>query len=169
MRHLTGVDLNKEMAKEARDRGCYDRIVVGDAECILHEDNEDEENAGVAYDFVFACDMFAFIGDLRPMFNTVRRSLEGGGGTFAFSAEIVNESLDESNHGEEDAGFVMQSCARFAHKRWYIRSLLDEFGFEATLVDRVDRLETARWKGCVRGADGAIVALILDWGFVRAS
>ncbi|KAL9186033.1 hypothetical protein ACHAXT_005271 [Thalassiosira profunda] len=125
VRHLTGVDLNKEMAKEARDRGCYDRIVVGDAECILHKDNED------AYDFVFACDMFAFIGDLRPMFNTVRRSLEGGGGTFAFSAEIVNESLDESNHGEEDAGFVMQSCARFAHKRWYIRSLLDEFGFEA--------------------------------------
>mmetsp|Transcript_9676 Transcript_9676/g.17518 ORF Transcript_9676/g.17518 Transcript_9676/m.17518 type:complete len:521 (+) Transcript_9676:386-1948(+) len=118
--NLTGVDLNPEMAKEARDRGCYDRIVVGDAECILHK----EGYAGTReYDFVFACDLFAYIGDLRPMFHTVRKSLECRGGTFAFSAEIWKEE-------DGDAEFVLQSCARFAHKRRYIRSLVEEFGFE---------------------------------------
>ena len=64
--HLTGVDLNPEMAKEARDRGCYDRIVVGDAdyhEGILYKDDDGEENVGIwDYDFIFACDLFAYIG-----------------------------------------------------------------------------------------------------------
>eukprot|EP00579_Thalassiosira_antarctica_P023072 CAMPEP_0201988888 /NCGR_PEP_ID=MMETSP0904-20121228/92567_1 /ASSEMBLY_ACC=CAM_ASM_000553 /TAXON_ID=420261 /ORGANISM="Thalassiosira antarctica, Strain CCMP982" /LENGTH=592 /DNA_ID=CAMNT_0048543085 /DNA_START=76 /DNA_END=1855 /DNA_ORIENTATION=+ len=130
--YLTGVDLNPEMAKEARDRGCYDRIVVGDAECILQKEHED--TVGIwGYDFVFACDLFAYIGDLRPMFNTVRKSLGSRGGTFAFSAEIMNESLDESKEEGCDAGFVLQSCARFAHKRRYIRSLVEEFGFETLL------------------------------------
>ena len=127
--HLTGVDINPEMAKEARDRGCYDHVVVGNAECI--NGGEGQEGAG-EYDFVFACDLFAYIGDLKPMFNTVQKCLDSKGGTFAFSAEIMDESLDESTH-EDDAGFVMQSCARFAHKRWYIRSLAEEFGFETLL------------------------------------
>eukprot|EP00581_Thalassiosira_minuscula_P007215 CAMPEP_0183706604 /NCGR_PEP_ID=MMETSP0737-20130205/3377_1 /TAXON_ID=385413 /ORGANISM="Thalassiosira miniscula, Strain CCMP1093" /LENGTH=530 /DNA_ID=CAMNT_0025934051 /DNA_START=132 /DNA_END=1724 /DNA_ORIENTATION=- len=130
--HLTGVDLNPEMAKEARDRGCYNRIVIGDAECILQKENENDA-AMLGYDFVFACDLFAYIGDLRPMFNTVRRSLESRGGTFAFSAEIMNESPDELKEEGDDAGFVLQSCARFAHKRSYIRSLTEEFGFETLL------------------------------------
>ena len=127
---LTGVDLNPEMAKEARNRGCYDRVVVGDAECILQK-CEDEENVGcLDYDFVFACDLFAYIGDLSKMFLTVRKCLEKRGGTFAFSAEVVNESLEASCMDDDDEGFVMQSCARFAHKRCYIRSLAEKFGFE---------------------------------------
>ena len=56
VRHLTGVDLSPEMAKAARDRGCYDQIIVGDAECILQKDGIWD------YDFVFACDLFAYIG-----------------------------------------------------------------------------------------------------------
>lgn len=63
------------------------------------------------------------------MFCTVRKSLESKGGNFAFSAEIVNE-CDESKDDEVDPGFVLQPCARFAHKCWYIRSLAQEFGFE---------------------------------------
>ena len=122
--YLMGVDLNDEVAREARERGCYDRIVVGDAECILQKNNEDKE-----FDLVFACDLFAYIGDLRNMFATVRKSLELGG-TFAFSAEIVNESLENSTDDEVDEGFVMQQCARFAHKKWYINALVEEFGFE---------------------------------------
>lgn len=100
----------------------------------IHKANEDDNHVGIMeYDFVFACDLFAYIGDLRPMFNTVRKSLSRGG-TFAFSAEIMNESLDESRgEDNDDAGFVMQSCARFAHKRSYIKSLVEEFGFETLL------------------------------------
>ena len=128
--HLTGVDISPEMAKEARNRGCYDRIVVGDAECILLK-CQDEINAGcLEYDFVFACDLFAYIGDLSKIFFTARKCLEYRGGTFAFSAEVVNESLEASCNDNDDEGFVMQSCARFAHKRWYIRSMAEQFGFE---------------------------------------
>lgn len=129
--YITGVDLNPHMAKEAKDRGCYDRIVVGDAKCILQE-SEDGFGAW-EYDFVFACDLFPYIGNLSPMFDAVRNILKRRGGMFSFSAEIMNESLDGSKEENEDAGFVLQSCARFAHKRRYIRSLVAEFGF-ATLL-----------------------------------
>ncbi len=130
VRHLTGVDLSPEMAKEARNRGCYDRIVVGDAECILHVCQGDENVGSLDYDFVFACDLFAYIGDLSKMFFTARKCLEYRGGTFAFSAEVIDEALDASCEDDDDEGFVMQCCARFAHKRWYISSLAEKFGFK---------------------------------------
>ncbi|KAL7485843.1 hypothetical protein ACHAW6_011436 [Cyclotella cf. meneghiniana] len=129
-RHLTGVELSGEMAEEARERGCYNRIVVGDAECVLQKENISDDSGfedAIWYDFVFACDLIPYIGDLRPIFNTVRRSLECRGGTFAFSAEILNELSNEMRDGED--GFVMQRCARFGHKQWYITSLAEEFGF----------------------------------------
>jgi len=147
--NLTGVDLNPEMAKEARDRGCYDRIVVGDAECILHKEKEDGEGIR-EYDFVYACDLLPYIGDLRLMFNTVRRSLESGGGTFAFSAEIWKEE-------DDDTEFVLQSCARFAHKRRYIRSLVEEFGFETLLSTESAVLRQHEGKDVI----GALIVLSL--------
>jgi predicted TPR repeat methyltransferase len=84
---------------------------------------------------------------LSNIFSTVKKCLENRGGTFAFSAEIVNESLDDSNDKENDAGFVMQSCARFAHKRWYIQSLIEANGFEtlscteSTVLRKHDELD----------------------------
>jgi predicted TPR repeat methyltransferase len=119
------------MAKEARNRGCYDRIVVGDAECILHVCKDEESVESLDYDFLFACDLFPYIGDLSKMFLTAKKCLEYRGGIFAFSAEVVNESQELSCGDDDDEeDFVMQSCARFAHKRWYIRSLAEKFGFE---------------------------------------
>ena len=49
---------------------------------------------------------------------------------------MMNDSPDEPGEKKEEgngAGFVMQSCARFAHKHWYIWSLAEEFGFETLL------------------------------------
>jgi len=128
--YLVGVELSPEVAREAQDRGCYDRVVVGDAECIINKEG-DEGDIERGYDLVVGCDLFAYIADVRSLFSTAKTSLESKGGTFAFSAEILNESIDESKEeDDEDTGFVMQSCARFAHKRWYIESLAEEFGFE---------------------------------------
>ena len=129
--YLVGLEISPEVAREAQDRGCYDRVVVGDAERIINKDGNDEEDIGKGYDLVVGCDLFAYIADVRSLFSTAKTSLENKGGTFAFSAEILNESIDESKEDDdEDTGFVMQSCARFAHKRWYIVSLAEEFGFE---------------------------------------
>lgn len=150
VKHLTGVDLSPEMAEEARESSCYDRIIVGDAECALHENNW--------YDFVFACDLFPYVGDLQPMFQTVRKGLEGKGGTLAFSVELLDESLDESKEeDEDDPGFVMQSCARFAHKRWYISQLCEEFGFHELLRKESTVLRQHRHKDVL----GALVVLEL--------
>lgn len=135
VKHLTGVDLSPEMAEEARERSCYDRIIVGDAECVLHENNQNGQEGKAWYDFVFACDLFPYVGDLSPIFQTVRKGLENKGGTLAFSVELVDESLGESKEEDEnDPGYVMQSCARFAHKRWYIQQLCEEFGFHELLA-----------------------------------
>lgn len=123
VRHLTGVEVSGEMAEEAREQGCYNRIIVGDAESVLEKEFDSDED--IWYDFVFACDLIPYIGDLGQIFNTVRRSLEWKGGTFAFSAEILSDASDL----DCDDGFVMQNCARFCHKQSYIMSLADQFGF----------------------------------------
>jgi predicted TPR repeat methyltransferase/predicted glutamine amidotransferase len=130
-KHLTGVDISPESLCEARERSIYDRLIVGDAECVLQKEKEsDDSDDDVWYDLVFACDLFSYIGDIRGIFQTVRRSLECKGGVFAFSSEIINDSLNKDG----DDGFVMQSCARFAHNRWYISALTEEFGFQTQLT-----------------------------------
>ncbi|KAL7450247.1 hypothetical protein ACHAWC_002200 [Mediolabrus comicus] len=148
VKHLTGVDLSPEMAEEARESSCYDKIIVGDAECVLHENNQNGGQEGkLWYDFVFACDLFPYVGDLKPIFQTVRKGLETFGGTLAFSVELVDESLNESREeDEDDPGFVMQSCARFAHKRWYIAQLCEDFGFRELLSKESTVLRQHRGK-----------------------
>lgn len=158
VKHLTGVDLSPEMAEEARERSCYDRIIVGDAECALHENNQEGQEGRTWYDFIFACDLFPYVGDLRPIFQTVRKGLEGKGGTVAFSVELLDESLNESREEDEaDPGFVMQSCARFAHKRWYMAELREEFGFHELLRKESTVLRQHRGKDVL----GALVVLKL--------
>lgn len=141
-RHLTGVEVSGEMAEEARERGCYNRIIVGDAECVLQSEHSSDCHSDevIWYDFVFACDLIPYIGDLKPIFHTVRRSLECKGGTFAFSAEILNDALST---GDED-GYAMQKIARFCHKQSYLMSLIEQFDFsvlnvtEATVLRQHD-------------------------------
>ena len=159
VKHLTGVDLSPEMAEEARESSCYDRIIVGDAECALHENNQNGQEGRMWYDFIFACDLFPYVGDLQPIFQTVRKGLlTGKGGTLAFSVELLDESLDESKEeDEDDPGFVMQSCARFAHKRWYISQLCEEFGFHELLRKESTVLRQHRGKDVL----GALVVLEL--------
>mmetsp|Transcript_27935 Transcript_27935/g.47453 ORF Transcript_27935/g.47453 Transcript_27935/m.47453 type:complete len:536 (-) Transcript_27935:1049-2656(-) len=157
VKHLTGVDLSPEMAEEARESSCYDRIIVGDAECALHENNQNGQEGRTWYDFIFACDLFPYVEDLQPIFQTVRKGLEGKGGTLAFSVELLDESLNESNEEVADPGFVMQSCARFAHKRWYISQLCKEFGFHELLRKE----STVLRQHCGKDVLGALVVLEL--------
>ena len=129
MRHLTGVDLNYEHAKEARDRKCYDRVIVGDVDAILRpEDNESEQS--VSYDLIYACDLLPYLKDLKDLFRTAKTGLERRGGIFAFSAEIMDEPLDEST------GYALQSCARYCHKSWMIEKLVKDFEFDVLAFTR---------------------------------
>lgn len=136
VKHMTGVDLSPEMIDKARERGCYDRLVIGDVECILRRDGNSAEQEcsdqstkdreDVMFDLIFACGVFVYISDLRSIFSSVRNSLAPGG-LFAFSAELLESDAEEP--------FVLQSCARFAHRRSYIEGLAAEFGFEMRAME----------------------------------
>eukprot|EP00978_Attheya_sp_CCMP212_P008193 scaffold19167_cov53-Attheya_sp.AAC.3 len=126
---MTGVDISAEMVETAKERGCYDHLVVGDAECILRKDSMGDalkQHLGedTEFDIIFACDVLVYIGDLRPIFRSVSKGLTKKEGYFAFSAELVEEVSDS------DIQFVLQPCARFAHTQSYIDSLTCEFDFE---------------------------------------
>ena len=132
IRHLVGVDLSPEMIEKARDRRCYDSLVVGDVESILRVDystGEDPHSMAkpmdfLSFDIIFACDVFVYVGDLKSIFATVRDSLSPQRGIFAFSTECLEENAARGRP------YVLHSCARFAHKRSYIEGLIREFGFK---------------------------------------
>ena len=114
--HLTGIDLSAAMIAKARDRGVYDRLVVGDAAAML-----DREPAA-ATDLVVAADALVYVGDLAPLFAAVARVLAAGC-LFAFSVELC-----------EDEGFKLEPTMRFAHSRPYVETTAREAGLRLLLV-----------------------------------
>eukprot|EP00584_Thalassiosira_punctigera_P017922 CAMPEP_0172565572 /NCGR_PEP_ID=MMETSP1067-20121228/108729_1 /TAXON_ID=265564 ORGANISM="Thalassiosira punctigera, Strain Tpunct2005C2" /NCGR_SAMPLE_ID=MMETSP1067 /ASSEMBLY_ACC=CAM_ASM_000444 /LENGTH=507 /DNA_ID=CAMNT_0013356485 /DNA_START=96 /DNA_END=1616 /DNA_ORIENTATION=- len=116
---FVGVDLSSEMVDKAKERGCYDHVFVGDVESIL----TDPHCEGL--DLIVACDVFVYIGNLLSVFESVANRLTPKHGLFVFSTELLVEEQDTV----ENRGFVLQSCARFAHKQSYVRNLADECGF----------------------------------------
>lgn len=160
IQHLTGVDISPEMVDRAKERGCYERLLIGDIECVLAkknlEQNEEKDEPIVSptldqnlYDLIFACNVFAFVRDMRGVFQSVKRSLKSRNGIFAFSIEFIDLVKDttttaterlnngiekEDRYRCEDKRYVLQSCARYAHNRKYIESLFEEFGFETKVV-----------------------------------
>jgi predicted TPR repeat methyltransferase len=114
--HLTGVDLSAAMIAKARDRGIYDRLVVGDAAAMLGR-----EPPGSA-DLIVAADALVYIGDLAPQFAAVVTALTADG-LFAFSVETC-----------EGDGSKLEPTMRFAHSRSYVETKAREVGLQPLLV-----------------------------------
>lgn len=134
---LTGVDLSPEMVDKARERGCYDDLVIGNVECVLRKHPKhgkrckNPTHGALAYkrfDFIFACNVFVYIQDLRDVFYDIRQILSADNGLFAFSAEFLEESA--TDNPDHDAPCALQYCARYAQKRWYLERSAKEMGFE---------------------------------------
>jgi predicted TPR repeat methyltransferase len=135
VKHLIGVDLSPEMVDKARERGCYDELVLGNVECVLRKQSKgskpckNKTHGALAYqkfDLIFACNVFVYIQDLKNVFYDIRQIMDDTNGIFAFSAEFI----DMDDDGVEDpAPYVLQACARYAHKRWYLEQITHEFGF----------------------------------------
>lgn len=111
---LTGVDLSPEMIEKADQRGCYEKLQVGDVVSVFHDN-------AICYDLVLACDVFCYIGDLSGVFQAVSKSLSKTG-FFCFSTEQLEESAVTP--------YRLHGCARFAHKRSYLEELAGENNFE---------------------------------------
>ena len=77
---LVGVDLSPKMIEEARRKGLYDKLVVGDIAQFLGE-----QRAASAH-LVIAADVFAYVADVGAVCAAVARVLAPGG-LFGFTVE----------------------------------------------------------------------------------
>jgi predicted TPR repeat methyltransferase len=113
---LGGVDLSAAMIAKARERGFYDRLVVGDAVAMLGR-----EPPGI-FDLIVAADALVYIGDLAPLLAAVGTALSADG-LFAFSVETT-----------EGDGFKLEPTMRFAHGRSYVEATAREAGLQSLLI-----------------------------------
>jgi predicted TPR repeat methyltransferase len=120
---LEGIDLSPGMVARAEERAIYDRLEVVGLEAALSARQ-------AAYDLLLAADVFIYIGDLRPAFDSARTALKAGG-MLLFSVEAG-----------ERAGYQLRPSGRFAHHPDYIRTLASEHGYaikaERSLTLRLD-------------------------------
>jgi predicted TPR repeat methyltransferase len=114
---LVGVDLSPKMIEQARGKGLYDRLAIGDLlEFLRHE-------ADAAFDLVLAADVFAYFADLAPLAVASARVLERNG-LFAFSAETY----------AGDA-VILGDKLRYAHSREHVRAALARAGLKLLKLD----------------------------------
>lgn len=109
---LEGVDLSARMVEEARKRGLYDALTVGEAEAFLAAAAPDR------YDCIAAADVLGYLGDLRPIFRAAARALTPGG-LFVFTVETLFA----------DEGFALAESMRFRHSRGYLEAQAEAAGF----------------------------------------
>jgi predicted TPR repeat methyltransferase len=121
--HLVGVDLSRAMIAQAKARGIYDELVVGD---II----EELQNRPGAFDLIVAGDVLVYFGDLAPFFAAAAGALKPGG-MFLFSTEAAS-----------DGDYTLLPTQRFAHSMAYLTRICQTHHLKIILSDEdVIRLE----------------------------
>jgi predicted TPR repeat methyltransferase len=116
---LIGVDLSPNMIGEARRKGIYDRLVVGDIAQFL------AEQPVASADLVIAADVFAYVADFAEVCAGVARVL-GDDGLFGFTVET---------HAGE--GAVVGPKMRYAHSETFVRETIADAGLMLVDLSRV--------------------------------
>jgi len=112
---LVGVDLSPKMIEEARKKGLYDRLAVGDIAQFLKEQDD------AAFHLVTAADVFAYVADLADVCAAVARVLAPGD-LFGFTVE--------THDGE---GAIVGPKMRYAHGEAFVRAAIADAGL--TLIE----------------------------------
>ena len=99
--NLTGIDLSENMIKKAKKLDIYDNLIVGD---IVEKLELSEEK----YDLFVALDVFIYIGDVAPIFSSVKNCCSKNS-YFIFSIETY-----------QDEGYSLLKSSRYAHSDSYI-------------------------------------------------
>jgi predicted TPR repeat methyltransferase len=125
-RKLVGVDLAERMIHAARERKCYSELVVGEVCAVM-------ESRLQAFDAVIAADVLIYFGALDHFLGSARGSLRPGGILI-----ITTESLPEDARER----YRLLLNGRYAHRKSYVVSAVDEAGFEVAGI----RDECIRWE-----------------------
>ncbi len=123
-RKLIGVDLSSKMLGQAKRRGIYDDLFLGDLIQYLRAD----ENV---WDLIVAGDVLIYLGDLADAIALCSDALRPQG-LLAFTLER-----------HEGSGFHLQPSGRFSHSIEYVRELAGKHGFEELAVNDLSLREEA--------------------------
>jgi predicted TPR repeat methyltransferase len=115
--HLEGFDLSAGMIAQARAKGIYDGLYLGDVVDRLRT------SPGAGFHLIIAADVLVYIGDVTPLFTQIARVLASGG-LFAFTAE--------SHNGYE---YFIGGETRYAHSQKYIEATVREVGLSVLLLN----------------------------------
>jgi predicted TPR repeat methyltransferase len=119
---LIGVDLSTNMVEQARNRGVYDELHVGELTAFM-------QAHPAAFDIIVAADVLCYFGTLVEFARAARAALREGG-LLSFTVE----ALAAPAPGEE---FRLQMHGRYAHGRGYLERVLAVEGFAAAQIDPV--------------------------------
>lgn len=109
---LVGVDLSAGMIAQARAKGLYDRLTVGEIGEFLAGEIESK----ATYRLVIAADVFGYIGDLAAVCAAVARLLAPDG-LFGFTVET-----------HEGEGAIVGEKLRYAHGAAFVRAAIADAG-----------------------------------------
>lgn len=108
-RRLEGIDLSREMIKEARTRGIYDSLRVGELTRAL-------ATTTARYDLIVAADVMVYFGDLAPPIRSAAEALAPGG-LLGFTVEA-----------REGADYALMGTGRYVHDPAYVRRTAEACG-----------------------------------------
>ncbi|MEM6663935.1 MAG: methyltransferase [Pseudomonadota bacterium] len=123
-KHITGVDLAREMLEKSNARQVYDALYQGDAVGFLKEGPEP------FYDLVTATDVLPYIGALDGFFQGITRSLLPGG-VLILSSETLPE--DELN----GRALVAGKRFRFHHDPDYLTDQMNGAGLDVIEIEPI--------------------------------
>ncbi len=114
-KHLTGIDISKEMLAKARERNIYNHLIEGDIPQAL-------QNLHAHFDIIVAADVFCYFGALSTIHSQISTILKPGG-YLCYSVEAYN------NHQGADTGYKLTASGRYMHHQHYIQQCANQVGF----------------------------------------
>ena len=131
-RRLEGIDLVPAMIEQARRRGIYDRLHLGE----IHDVLADLPDAG--FDLMLAADTLIYVGRIDRLVAETARILKPGG-SFLFTVES----------GTDGDGFRLARSGRYSHAADYIHAVADGCLQVADHAEGMIRLENGKFTaGC---------------------
>ncbi len=104
---LYGVDISTKMIQQAQGKKIYDELKAKEIIEYLAQTE-------AKFDLFVAADVFVYLGNLEPVFQTISNVAESGA-CFAFSTETT------------DKDFALKPSGRFGHSKGYVEKIAGKF------------------------------------------